>query len=110
MDGAGYLVREDIRGVGETLGRYWAHKKKMAAGCEPPVVTKMMSALAEDVWGQELTGAGGGGFLVAITKEAGSQGKLEAKLRQALTPVELAEVTFHSVQIDLEGLAVRCEE
>ena len=82
----------------------------MAAGCEPPAVTKMMGVLAEDVWGQELTGAGGGGFLLAITKEADTQRKLEAKLREALTADDLREVTFHSVQIDLEGLVVRCQE
>ena len=105
------LVEEkgDIRGLGEVLGRYWAHKKTMAAGCEPPLVTKMIKIIQDAVWGQELTGAGGGGFLVAITKEPGNQRALEERLRRELTEEELREVSFHSVQIDTEGLVVRVD-
>ena len=45
----------------------------MALDCEPKTVTTMMKIIEEDVWGQELAGAGGGGFMIAITKNPNMQ-------------------------------------
>lgn len=54
--------------LGKCLEHYWQQKKCMAPGCEPLAVGRMMAALRPHVYGQCLAGAGGGGFLYALTK------------------------------------------
>ena len=40
----------------------------MAAGCEPAFVREMIDALSDMIHGASLAGAGGGGFLILLTK------------------------------------------
>uniref|UniRef100_A0A8B9ZK13 Fucose kinase n=1 Tax=Anas platyrhynchos TaxID=8839 RepID=A0A8B9ZK13_ANAPL len=54
--------------LGTCLERYWQQKKRMAPGCEPLAVGRMMGTLRPYVHGQCLAGAGGGGFLYVLTK------------------------------------------
>jgi fucokinase len=58
--------------LGRCLDLYWQQKRVMAGGaavCEPPHVSLLMEALRPHVHGMSLCGAGGGGFLVAITRQ-----------------------------------------
>lgn len=66
--------------LGQYLTSYWEQKKRMAPGCEPLAVRRMMDVLAPYVHGQSLAGAGGGGFLYLLTKEPQQKEVVEAVL------------------------------
>ena len=64
----------NIDKLGSLLSSYWTMKKTMAgsqSGVEPPDVKKVIDLLTEKnmIVGASLCGAGGGGFLVALTKK-----------------------------------------
>jgi len=95
------LRTADIPAVGKCLGTYWAQKKKMC-DAEPASITKMMSKLQPLVHGAALAGAGGGGFLIMVTKEPDAAEAVAHALRDE-------EVTLHKVAIHLQGLTTRRE-
>ena len=65
----------------------------------------MMDVIEDDVFGQSLAGAGGGGFAYVISKQPNQSDVLEAKVRAALGEA-VAEVRFHHVAVDVQGLTV----
>ena len=84
--------------------RYWEQKKLMCEA-EPPKVTRILAKLrdAELIHGASLTGAGGGGFLLVVTRQPDAG----AELRRALADEE--GVTFHGISVYEDDLAVRLE-
>uniref|UniRef100_A0A3Q2PSS2 Fucose kinase n=1 Tax=Fundulus heteroclitus TaxID=8078 RepID=A0A3Q2PSS2_FUNHE len=90
--------------LGRCLDRSWQQKKLMAPGCEPASVRTMMEALRPLVLGQSLAGAGGGGFLYLVTRDPRQQQAVLQVLRD--TP-GLGDFSVHSVELDMEGIAVR---
>ncbi|XP_035981542.1 L-fucose kinase [Fundulus heteroclitus] len=89
--------------LGRCLDRSWQQKKLMAPGCEPASVRTMMEALRPLVLGQSLAGAGGGGFLYLLTRDPRQQQAVLQVLRD--TP-GLGDFSVHSVELDMEGIAV----
>ncbi|KAH0619396.1 hypothetical protein JD844_000008 [Phrynosoma platyrhinos] len=71
------LQQGDLSLLGKCLNCYWLQKKTMAPGCEPLAVRRMMEILEPLVYGQSLTGAGGGGFLCILTREPRQQELLQ---------------------------------
>ena len=53
-----------------------------SAGTEPDAIREVMEALDPLVLGQTLTGAGGGGFLVLLTKEPNMADKVKAVIQE----------------------------
>ena len=53
-----------------------------SAGTEPDAIHEVMEALDSLVLGQTLTGAGGGGFLVLLTKELNMADKVKAVIQE----------------------------
>ena len=100
-DMADALSAADVPGVGAHLSAYWAQKKRMCHA-EPPAVARMLAALRERdvIHGGALAGAGGGGFLLVVTKRPHARAELAA----ALADMPAAEL--HDVAIDGEGLAL----
>eukprot|EP01064_Diplonema_japonicum_P003742 TRINITY_DN12437_c0_g1_i1.p1 TRINITY_DN12437_c0_g1~~TRINITY_DN12437_c0_g1_i1.p1 ORF type:complete len:1026 (+),score=82.23 TRINITY_DN12437_c0_g1_i1:65-3142(+) len=97
------IKAEDIPRIGECVMRYWGQKKLMAGtGVEPPVVPKAIAVWKEHIHGYALGGAGGGGFMLAITKKPDMAAKLEAMTRFEGG----AALSFYPVSIDTEGLVV----
>ncbi|XP_007567558.1 L-fucose kinase isoform X1 [Poecilia formosa] len=90
--------------LGRCLDRSWQQKKLMAPGCEPASVRTMMEALRPLVLGQSLAGAGGGGFLYLLTREPRQQ---EAVLKTLRNTPGLGDFSVHSVELDMEGIAIR---
>ncbi|XP_062402786.1 L-fucose kinase isoform X1 [Sardina pilchardus] len=89
--------------LGSCLDRYWQQKKVMAPGCEPAAVRSMMTALRPLTLGQSLAGAGGGGFLYLLTRDA----RQEEAVRQVLSSTPgLGDFSVHSVELDMEGICV----
>ena len=98
----------DFAALGGCLSAYWAQKKVMTAGGEPSSVTKMMNALRKNglVHGVSLGGGGGGGFLVAITKEPHAKLECKRAIEAAVESSVRAKLSFHGVEIDMDGVCI----
>ncbi|CAJ0608588.1 unnamed protein product [Cylicocyclus nassatus] len=77
---------------------YYNAKKTLATGCEPDIVSSLISSLksnnlVETAW---LAGAGGGGFLYVWMKPNISSDKIRSHVAKYGT----AEVTVHTITID----------
>ncbi|XP_068115798.1 L-fucose kinase isoform X2 [Hyperolius riggenbachi] len=93
----------DMQLLGHCLSTYWQQKKCMAPGCEPLAVRRIMDTLEPHVYGQSLAGAGGGGFLYVLTKEAEQKGIIQSLLENTQG---LERCSVHSVQLDLQTFSV----
>ena len=98
------LCDGSVARVGACLDAYWRHKKVMAVGCEPPECKAMIQALRSQdiIHGVSLCGAGGGGFMALVTKEADA---IEDVRRVFLDIPGFAKevVTLHRVTVDPDG-------
>ncbi|XP_076863002.1 L-fucose kinase [Brachyhypopomus gauderio] len=92
-----------LPGLGACIDRYWQQKKAMAPGCEPAAVRTMMNALRPLTLGQSLAGAGGGGFLFILTRDAHQEEKVQQILRSTQG---LGDFSVHSVELDTDGITV----
>ncbi|XP_053558225.1 L-fucose kinase [Bombina bombina] len=97
----------DLPQLGHCLTQYWKQKKRMAPGCEPAAVRRIMDALEPYVYGQSLAGAGGGGFLYILTKKPKQKDVLLEVLKNTQG---LERCTLHTVQLDMEKFTVSLEE
>jgi len=75
------LSSRDPEAVGAALNAYWDQKKRMAPMAEPASVTAMLAAIRPHIYGASLCGAGGGGFLVGVSKEPRAQALIERVLK-----------------------------
>ena len=98
------IVDGDMAALGGCLDAYWAQKKRMAPSCDPTVIRQAMEALQPFVLGQTLLGAGGGGFMLALTKEPLAGRQLVAMLQQTVPGTEAFEI--FPMGIDEQGLQV----
>jgi hypothetical protein len=88
---------------------YWALKKEMAAGSEPPHIRSLLEHLRPFTVGLSLCGAGAGGFAVVVLKRDRSV----KELRDTLGSYQGAcasDLSLHSVQLDQEGISVSVRE
>lgn len=100
------LKEGDIEKLGACISCYRKQKCIMAPGTEPDSIHEVMEAIDPLVLGQTLTGAGGGGFLVLITKEPNMADKVKAVIQEKKASDDF---TFYDVSVDWEGLTVRVE-
>ena len=100
------IGRQDPAAVGACLATYWGQKKRMAAHAEPAEVTAMLSVLQPHVYGASLCGAGGGGFLVGVSKERNASSRIDSILRSDSSTRTLA-FSVHSCTVDDVGLTLR---
>eukprot|EP00966_Prymnesium_polylepis_P293149 6770943-Prymnesium_polylepis.1 len=92
-------MRADIQAVGACLDQYWA-QKKMMCDAEPEAVTRMLAKVRHVVHGATLAGAGGGGFMLLITKDPNAGEAVAAALADE-------HCTMHKVAIDAVGLRTK---
>lgn len=97
------FLKGDLKAIGKWLDHYWQLKKILAVGCEPSFVARLMGLLKPYVHGQLLLGAGGGGFLCALTKEPCQAGFIQRLLDRSQG---MSKVTIHEVEVDMSGLRV----
>ncbi|EFA74979.1 L-fucose kinase [Heterostelium album PN500] len=102
------LENVDIPQLGSLLREYWEQKKCMASGAEPTQVAQLAKLISEESYGYSLVGAGGGGFMVAITKENSSITREKLKTLIAGND-QFSSVSFHTAEIDLKGLEITFE-
>ena len=72
----GAVISGDVARVGTLLSKYWVQKKVMAPDAQPALVTRLMALVEDECHGMSLAGAGGGGFLVLITKQANAAARI----------------------------------
>ena len=99
------IALQDPRAVGACLNTYWEQKKRMAAHAEPSEVTAMLAVLRPHVYGASLCGAGGGGFLVGISRERDFTSRVDEILRSDPSTSALA-FSVHACTVDNVGLVV----
>jgi fucokinase len=105
---AAALVGQDLAAVGHALDVYWQQKQGMAPMAEPPEASAIISALRANIHGCSLAGAGGGGFLLIVTKTATTPKALSSQL--ASTPATAGlEWSVHTCAIDTHGLNIRVD-
>lgn len=62
-----FLLRGDIRGLAETLGRGWKSKKRIASQITTPFIEKVYNlAVDAGAYSGKVSGAGGGGFMMFV--------------------------------------------
>ena len=92
---------EDMAAVGACVGRYWSQKKVMAPGSEPVLCTRLLETFEPIAHGASLAGAGGGGFMYVLLKEAMPKERVQSLIG------ELAgadDVEVFDVEVDNVGL------
>ena len=101
------LLSGDVAAVGAHLDAYWEQKKLMC-DAEPPAVARMLAALRPLVFGASLAGAGGGGFMLLVTKEPDAGEAVRHALREeaaAVHGVSMHALGMHVEVLPLDGLA-----
>lgn len=107
--------------LGACLSKYWEQKKVMAgesSGCEPEHVTALIKALSPVVHGVSLCGAGGGGFMVAVTKDSVSRPNTVEMLKSVVEDCLVKSLGDHAaispafplicpVRVDEEGMVLQ---
>eukprot|EP00755_Sulcionema_specki_P010692 Sspe_Gene.7068::Locus_2383_Transcript_1_1_Confidence_1.000_Length_3074::g.7068::m.7068/K05305/FUK; fucokinase len=99
------IAHEDLEGMGRALLSYWGQKKEMAGGgVEPAVVSQALEEWKGLYYGANLGGAGGGGFLVLLTKHPNAVEDIKATFHAD------GHLTFFPVEIDREGITSQLTE
>jgi fucokinase len=93
------LRAADVARVGACVSAYWEQKKKMC-DAEPEAVTRMLAKVRPLVHGATLAGAGGGGFMLLVTREPDMGDAIAAALKDE-------QCVVHEVAIDTVGLRTR---
>lgn len=76
-----------MAGVGAILSKYFVDKQFLSSTTiyNPPVLARLMTHLDPYVEGASLTGAGGGGFMVALLKPNLTREDVVSKVRAAMS-------------------------
>jgi fucokinase len=88
------LVGGDVETFGGLLTRYWEGKKVLNAHTTNATIDALLERVADLCSGYGIAGAGGGGFLVLLARDAAGRAQIEQRLKStptAVYPWELAE-------------------
>lgn len=89
--------------IAARLAEYWSLKRAADPGASLPSAESITHSLREDLIAWELPGAGGGGYLFMIARDADAERRIRDCLRR--NPLN-AESRFADVEIDVRGLTV----
>ncbi len=70
------LALGDLDGVGAILGEVWQAHQQLDPHCSNPTVDAMLRAVADLAVGAKLAGAGGGGFMGVLAKDAAAAARI----------------------------------
>lgn len=92
--------------IAEELAEYWRLKREIDPGATTPAIEAMVEPIAADLSAWSLPGAGGGGFLLLIARDAAASRRIrEAFTRRPPHPGG----RFHEVSVARRGLWVEIE-
>ena len=98
---------EVVDRIGVTLNDYWRLKKCMAAGSEPPRITRILNAIRPLSVGLGLAGAGGGGFIIVILRSDVQLSSLTDALKSLEDIDNSEELSVHYVTIEQKGISTK---
>ncbi len=93
----------DIDGFGRGIERYWQLKKQLDPGSSNPQIEALLRPIEQYLTGKLLPGAGGGGFVYMIARDADAAAQVRRKLRES-PPNALGRI--FDFQVDDSGLQV----
>ncbi len=64
------IRRGDFEGYGRLIGKTWEQNKALDSGTNPPAVEAIIDLIKEYALGYKLPGAGGGGYLYIVARDA----------------------------------------
>ncbi|XP_046848617.1 L-fucose kinase-like [Xenia sp. Carnegie-2017] len=99
----------DLIAMGKCLNVYRKQKKIMAPDSEPDDIREIINSVLSYSYGCCFAGAGGGGYLLAITKEPDMHKQLEGILKK-LSYETNGSYTVHRIEVDNEGLIVHTSQ
>lgn len=100
------FIDGDLKKVGSCLDRYWQMKKIMAPGCETQIITTLMTTIRPFCLGICMAGAGGGGFMYVLAKDAHNK-----QLIHDLVPtIQGSDAVVYDACVDMEGLKITIED
>jgi galactokinase/mevalonate kinase-like predicted kinase len=97
------LGMEDVDAFGRGIERYWELKKRLDPGSTNEKIEALLKPLNRHLTGRLLTGAGGGGFLFMVARDAEAAARIRRHLEKN-PPNPLAR--FFTFAIDPKGLSV----
>lgn len=74
------LQRQDWNALGGAIATSWELNQRLDAGTNPPSVQAILDQVGDYLAGAKLLGAGGGGFMLFVAKDAEAARRLRAKL------------------------------
>ena len=85
------LEAGDLSCFGALLSEHWTLNKRMDPGCTNPFIDELFDLMTPYIAGAKLAGAGGGGFVMAIARDAAAVDELAKTLaaRYPGTPVRV---------------------
>ncbi len=97
------LSAGDLDSFGALLAEHWARGKRMDPGCTNPFIDDLFETMRPYICGGKLAGAGGGGFVIAVTRSLEAVQALDLALAQRYpnTPVERWESAVPEVGLQV---------
>ncbi|KAL3859604.1 hypothetical protein ACJMK2_009860 [Sinanodonta woodiana] len=93
--------------VGDCMSRYWDMKKLMAPGCETILIGRLMADARPYASGMCMAGAGGGGFLYVLAKNA----ECKELIKSSVAAIDESEgVQIYDAVVDMEGLKITVQQ
>lgn len=97
------LQKNDLRTLGRMVRATWEQNKALDAGTNPPIIDELCHRIDDLCYGYKLPGAGGGGFMYMIAKDA----EAARRLRQMLTEDPITPNSrFVDMNISKTGLQI----
>ncbi len=103
LDMKACLDAQDVDGFAQGIEQYWTLKKQVDPGATNPQIEALLKSVARWTEGRLLPGAGGGGFILLVARNAAAARKIQATL-SANPPNALAR--FFDFEVDQTGLKV----
>ncbi len=74
------IQADDFDAVARCVGQSWQLNQALDRGTNPPEVARMLAPIQDWVGGMKLLGAGGGGYLLILAKDADCAGRIREHL------------------------------
>ncbi|MBI1841438.1 MAG: bifunctional fucokinase/L-fucose-1-P-guanylyltransferase [Verrucomicrobia bacterium] len=97
------LQKNERDAVGDALRKSWELNQRLDAGTNPPAIRAIFDSVRDYVSGAKLLGAGGGGFMLMVAKDAEAARRIREKLTER-TPV--AKARFVDLRVSEAGFQV----
>jgi fucokinase len=97
------LDAQDVDGFAAGVARYWELKKRIDPGSTNEPIERLLARVKPDTQAALLPGAGGGGFIFIVAKDAAAAGRIR---RAFLADPPNAHARFFDFAIDHQGLKV----